>query len=772
MRTTLVGCLVAVLLLGPLNRVGRSEIDAEQVRLGIERSVAFLKREQRPDGSWVDHVPVPGGVTYLATLALLNAGVGPNDPEVKQALAIARKASPTMTYSLALQTLVLCAAEPKKDLLLIRRNVQLLENLQIRTGDRKGTWPYAENRGNGDNSNTQFALLALYEAERAGVEVKEPIWRLSQNYWLSTQNPDGSWGYVEGAPGTGSMTCAGISAMIMTSDRLTRGDVEVNGERVRCCGQQQDNSAIENGLAWMGRNFSVVTNPGTRGGHVWLYYYLYGLERVGRLTNQRLMGQHDWYRRGAEMLVESQDPLAGFWKGGGLAETDPTICTALSLLFLSKGRRPVVVAKLKHEPLNDWNHHRSDLANLVSYVEKRWERDLTWQVMDMGTATVADLNQAPVLFLSGQKVPEFNDQQVRDLREYINRGGFLFAENCCTGDEFDRGFRDLMDRVFPEPEYQLRLLPPDHPVWNAEEPVPPEYARPLWGIDIGCRTSVVYCPKNLGCYWELARPGRSFKYAAVVQAEIDAVKSIGINVLAYATNRELKFKLDSALVLKGDNVKDKFDRAKLYIAELKHNGGWNSAPGALPNLLRVVSQQAGMRVSTDHRDVSVSDEKLFGYPLVFLHGRNDFVLTDSDRKNLRLFVERGGMVFGDAICGSDSFAQAFQREMALVFPEHKLQSIPESHEMFTTSLGGFDIRKVTRREPRARGGGAAPLQAGTRQGPPELDGIQIGGRYGVIFSRYDLSCALEHHDSLECAGYIREDAARIGLNLVLYSLNQ
>jgi hypothetical protein len=129
------------------------------------------------------------------------------------------------------------------------------------------------------------------------------------------------------------------------------------------------------------------------------------------------------------------------------------------------------------------------------------------------------------------------------------------------------------------------------------------------------------------------------------------------------------------------------------------------------------------------------------------------------------------MVFGDAICGSDAFAQAFQREMAQTFPEHKLQPIPETHEMFTPALGGFDIRKVTRREPRARGG-AAPLQAGQRQGPPELDGIQIGDRYGVIFSRYDLSCALEHHDSLECAGYIREDAARIGLNVVLYSLNQ
>ena len=55
------------------------------------------------------------------------------------------------------------------------------------------------------------------------------------------------------------------------------------------------------------------------------------------------------------------------------------------------------------------------------------------------------------------------------------------------------------------------------------------------------------------------------------------------------------------------------------------------------------------------------------------------------------------------------------------------------------------------------------------QGEPELEGIQVGGGYGVIFSHYDLSCALERHDSLNFAGYTREDAARIGINVVLYS---
>ncbi len=56
--------------------------------------------------------------------------------------------------------------------------------------------------------------------------------------------------------------------------------------------------------------------------------------------------------------------------------------------------------------------------------------------------------------------------------------------------------------------------------------------------------------------------------------------------------------------------------------------------------------------------------------------------------------------------------------------------------------------------------------------PEELEGLKIGDRYAVIFSTYDLSCALERQDTMECQGYTRDDAARIGLNVLLYSLQQ
>ncbi len=781
MRSFTFGAALLAACLNSAPLVAQEPIDAEQVREAIDLAVDYLRREQLASGSWAEAAFYPGAMTSLCTLAMLNAGVPPDDPTIQNALNYLRKFQPEKTYSAALQTMVFAIAEPSNQLLLMR-NVKWFEDTQERDGVRKGSWGYPD--GGGDNSNTQFALLALHEAERAGVSANQQTWRLAYDYWKRTQNQDGSWGYKPGAHGTGSMTCAGIAAMIITADRISQGDVEVDGDTIQCCGSQVQRTEIQKGINWMGRHFSVHTNPGQFGPPDWLLYYLYGLERVGRLTNQRLIGKNDWYREGAELLVRNQDRLTGIWTGAHFPEDNALLGTSLSLLFLSKGRRPVVVGKLRHEPLDDWNHHRGDIANLTTYTEGKWGRELTWQIVDPTGVSPEELLEAivqiPVIYISGQLAPEFSDEEVKVLRKYIDRGGFILAESCCGGDDFDRGFRELVVRMFPEPEYQLRLLPPEHMVWSAEEPVPPAHFRPMYGVDVGCRTSVIYCPDNqndeagrlsLSCYWELARQGRGYELPERHQARVNASLSIGLNVLAYATNREVKFKLNAVPDMPADGPQDPFERAKLYVAKLKHNGAWNAAPLALPSLMRVLAKEAGLRVGTVERELSIRDESLFDYHLVFMHGRTSFSLSPEEREQLATHLERGGSLFADAVCGSKEFADSFRKEMAAIVPTASLVPIPVTDPLFTTLYGGFELKTVMRRDPH-RAGDDGPIQSKAREVEPELEGIRIQDRWAVIFSKYDLSCALERHESLECPGYTRDDAAKIGVNVILYSLHQ
>ena len=770
----------------PLAAAEPAPLTPQQIQRSIEKARDWLIKEQRGNGSWecamrTDDTRV--GATALVMLALANAGVAADQPALAKGLDWLRRQEPAETYSVSLQTMVLAMLAPDTDRALIARNVNWLEKAQVPAGRAAGSWSYGADRGTGDNSNSQFALLALHEADRAGVRVRDEIWAKAQQYWVACANGDGSWGYTIGnSGGSGSMTCAGIASIWITAEHLGTPDAMADRDTVSCCGGGSAPKALERGLDWLGRRFSVVENPAT-GGQTWLYYYLYGLERVGRFTARRFIGDHDWYREGARMFVGVQDGFSGAFRGGKIE--DPTVATSFALLFLAKGRRPVLVAKSSHDPATDWNRHGHDIAHLVEHVESRWRKDhpagLSWHVLDTPSATLDDFRQAPVLWLSGKNTFDLGPDAGRRLREFIDEGGFIFAEACCpkSGD-FDRRMRQLVEEMFPEPEYRLHLLPPEHPAWHAEEIVPPELHRPLLGIDYGCRTCLIYAPPtdaerggtampSLSCLWEIGGPARK-KLAPPIQREVEAALAIGTNVLAYATNRELKRKDELFVVdTPPDRPADRFERGQIAIGKLKHAGLCDAAPAALANILRAAARELGVRVDDTPSQIDPADPQLFSYHLVFMHGRQGFSFAAPQRERMREFLERGGMLLADSVCASPGFTKAFRAELAALLPEQKLEEIPADDPLFSAGeYGGYDIREVTLREPV---GGDGPLAARKRRTSPKLEGIRIGDRWAVIFSPYDISCALEKQNSLECTGYDRDDAEKISLNVLLYSLN-
>src|SRR5262249_23178438 len=91
-----------------------------KVRQSISDGVAFLRAQQRrADGSWEVSPMIatgnPGGMTALAVLALLNAGVSVNDEAVQNGLAYLRKVEPAKTYVVGLQTMAFCHARQPQD---------------------------------------------------------------------------------------------------------------------------------------------------------------------------------------------------------------------------------------------------------------------------------------------------------------------------------------------------------------------------------------------------------------------------------------------------------------------------------------------------------------------------------------------------------------------------------------------------------------------------------------------------------------------------------
>ena len=62
------------------------------------------------------------------------------------------------------------------------------------------------------------------------------------------------------------------------------------------------------------------------------------------------------------------------------------------------------------------------------------------------------------------------------------------------------------------------------------------------------------------------------------------------------------------------------------------------------------------------------------------------------------------------------------------------------------------------------------LAAGGGQGYPALEGVKVDGHWAVIYSKYDIGCALERPQGLDCKGYTHESAVRVAANIVLYSM--
>ena len=182
-----------------------------------------------------------------------------------------------MTYCAALQIMVFCAAEPKKDLLLIRRNAEWLAASQVTDGDRAGAWTYFAATGRRDAAATtrtrSSPCSGLHEAEQVGIKVDPAVWQRSLRYWLSCQGEDGSWGYYKAAkdePRDAGHRQHDLRRHLRLGDR--RG--QAGGRRRRRCPATRSTAATRSrtsrswnlALQWLGNHFSVHTNPTAAGG--------------------------------------------------------------------------------------------------------------------------------------------------------------------------------------------------------------------------------------------------------------------------------------------------------------------------------------------------------------------------------------------------------------------------------------------------------------------------------------------------------------------------
>ena len=720
-------------------KIPPGEVTSEQVKNAISKAIAFIKRNQKPDGSYPATETRIDGVTALCALALLHAGVDKNDPAVEKAIAFLINDVNDNVYTASLKCQVFALADPVK----YKKNLQASAKYLMGAQRKNGSWGYTASGTQSDNSNTQFAMLGLYEAGKAGVEIHPRIWRRSVKHYLRVQTRNGSWGYKGStSKGYGSMTAAAIASLHIGGHSLNlTGKPHFENGRSDNCGKYSQHKKVAKGIEWMIKNFSVTTNPKSG---AWYYYYMYALERTGMITGMRSIGKNDWYRMGAKMLVHKQKK-DGSWNS--------LINTSFALLFLAKGNRPVLIQKLQWK--GDWNRNNHDLENLTGFIGNSLGKPTTWQTASLDQS-LKDLRQSPILFITGHDFPNFSDKEIDKLKKYVDQaGGTIIFEACCGSQAYQKKFKAFCKKAWPE--QQLRKLQPDHPVFYCLHKLNKTYD--LMGLGHGCRTGIFYSPNALSCLWELKN----------VPVHSEFAFKLGANICAYATGKDqLRSKLEIVQLPPAQAQKDKrvalVPRGAIQIARLIHTGDYNTDPYAMINLALLLKKTARIEVVARSKHVNPQDKSLYEYPVVFMTGHNNFTYTPAQIKALARYLKKGGFLMASNCCGRQYFDQSFRKMVAQLFPDAKFEKLPANHPIYTGKTG-IDLGEVKYRPALAK-----MLNArGTKK--PILEAVKYKGRTVIIYSKYDYCCGLEGDRPFSCKGYSDKSAHKLAMSIFLFGLN-
>jgi len=301
----------------------------------IDRGVQNLLSEQLWDGSWEQQAePYRNGPTSLALYTLLRCGVKADHPAVVRAIQFLKGAPPTRVYSVGCQLLALGATGDPAHRAWAEELVALL--LSWESKGRAGSWAYPT--GGEDLSNTQYAALGFWGATKLGIEIDIKVWRRMVERVLKNQPAAAEvrwergeeerrsgkrriagFTYREGGQRkdeTGTMTTAGLCVLLIP-DML-------EGRKLGAAAKRAVDVGRSLGLGWLEHYYPMEGHPKVGSN---LYYYLYGLERVGAFLGVDEIGGNLWYRDGAMTLVRKQE-------GGGNWGSNSDTCFAL--LFLRR----------------------------------------------------------------------------------------------------------------------------------------------------------------------------------------------------------------------------------------------------------------------------------------------------------------------------------------------------------------------------------------------------------------------------------------------------
>ena len=667
-----------------------------------------------------------GGADALCVYALLQCGLSIKDDrldihqdvmkDLLRALATIPMEKHIQVYGRGLRASALALLDRKDDRKYLAADTEWLMKHAV-----NGAYNYGDVAAPGvddwDNSNSQYGLLGVWAAAETGLDIPTHYWQAVKKHWIDCQGADGGWNYKTLGDTTLSMTLAGVASLLVCHDYLE--PAQGSGPDL---GRAPYPPALMRGLEWLEAGNHIL-NAGANWG-----YTLYGVERVGLASGYKYFGTHDWYRERTQEVLKVQQPN-GSWQGDAIE-------TAYALLFLARGRHPIIMNKLRFD--GAWSNRPRDAANLAHFASRELERPISFQIVNI-EHDFNDWGDAPILYLASHVAPELTDDQVDNIRHYVDSGGLLFTQADGSSPAFDQFARDLAKRLFPK----LPLVPmsEDHPVYSVLYKVKPS---PLMTVSNGVRTLMVHSPRDLAIAWH-HRLGRSSPPAM----------QLGVNLFLYATGKsELRNRTASTYVPDPPVATG----GTLRVARLRYDGLWDPEPNAWPRFARVFQQATSCKIQLMPSEIESLDT--LGAPIAHLTGCAAYKWTSGQEEAIRKYVNSGGVLLIDSM-GNPQFANSARQTLLRLFPETPLEKLRSTHPLFRPITEGMEKLPS---KPHLRPFALGQLE----RGAGGLEGLSHGkGR--VILAPIDLTSGLLGTSTWGIVGYTAQYSESVMKNVLLWT---
>src|SRR5271170_1593698 len=735
------------------------QVTSQQVIASIEKGVNFLLSQEKPDSFWEepDSQPFPtteqyGGETALVTESLIYVDrslhlpqLYPFDPPMKNAITFLLKTHTPTTYyvSFTANALTLLPRRPE-NLTALAWAAHYFQNSIHPDGGYTyaGGTPdledeFSSQAGNWDNSNSQYGVLGMWACADANQIVPYDYWLTVAAHWRGAQNLDGTWSYAPDFPSgpsdsvdeeVYSMTPAGVASLLIADEFLNVTDTGI---------EPRADQNIVNGLNWMNAHFNPSESD---------QYVMYGFERVGLASGLATFGGHNWYQNYAATLIKSQNK-DGSWDANFFVgdDADSNIGTAYALLILDRGLNPVFMNKLQYtqDYYGQWNARPQDAANITDWIATNTNSALNWQAVNT-QEPVSEWLDSPILLITGHSDPNFSQADIEKLRAYVNAGGIVL----CLCDGGFSGFRDAMSKYGEE---VVNNQYPVHEISHSSRllTIQPWYefnSLQVLGISNGVRYLWLIMPLDMGAVWQR----RNF--------EEKEFWEFPENLYLYATgNGYLQDRLDSLVVPSPTTPPTQ----SLAMGRLEYDGNWNPEPGAWPRMAALAATNFSTKLNLQNVTPDQADSGQI--PLIHITGTGSFSLSEAQIAHLRDYLDHGGMIFADAAGGSLNFNDSFLNLAQKLTPGTVLDSLPAHCPIYTGNIpGGVNASTVEYRK-------FYVVHNGPRK-TPELLGVQIKGRWAIVFSPDDITSGLLGTRTWGISGYGPQSAQALMRNIILYAV--